>query len=70
MAENDYQDAFVELAPGTGQTESETAEELTVETKNFVYFNPDRAFDQCNYDIGIEIGGSCSVTQVEHIQTY
>ena len=32
-AENDYQDAFDELAPGTEQTESETAEEQTVESK-------------------------------------
>ena len=54
-AENDYQDAFDELAPGTEQIESETAEERTVESENFVYFNPDRAVDQCNYDIGIEI---------------
>ena len=45
--------------------ESVTAEEQTVESENFVYFNPDRAFDQCNYDIAIEIGGSCSVTRVE-----
>ena len=65
MAENDYQDAFDELAPGTEQIESETTEEQTVDSENFVYFNPDRAIDQCNYDIGIEIGGSCSITQVE-----
>ena len=32
-AENDYQDAFDELAPGTEQTESETAEEQTEESK-------------------------------------
>ena len=64
-AENDYQDAFDELAPGTEQMESETAEEQTVESENFVYFKQDRAVDQCTYDIGIEIGGSCSVTRVE-----
>ena len=32
-AENDYQDAFDELAPGTEQIESETAEEQTVDLK-------------------------------------
>ena len=42
-ADNDYQDAFDELAPGTEQIESETAEEQTVESEKFVYFNPDRA---------------------------
>ena len=35
MAEKDYQNAFDELAPGTEQTESETAEEQTVESEFF-----------------------------------
>ena len=41
MAEKDYQNAFDELAPGTEQTESETAEEQTVESEFCFYFNSD-----------------------------
>ena len=65
MAENDMQDAFDEIAPGTEQIESETAEEQPVDSEKFVCFNPDRVTEQCNYDIGTEIGSSCSVTRIE-----
>ena len=66
MAENDMQDAYDEIAPGTEQTESEIAEEQPVDSETFVYFNPDRVAEQYNYDIGTEIGSSSSVTRLEH----
>ena len=61
MAKKDYKNAFAKLAPGTEQFESETAEEQTIESEKCVYFNPVQAIVQRNYDIGIEIGSSCSV---------
>ena len=63
MAEEEY-DAFDEVAPGTQQVEAETAEEETVESEAFIYFNPDRATEHREYDIGIEIGCSVSASQI------
>ena len=66
MAEKDMQDAFDEIAPGTEETESETAEEQPVDSETFVCFNPDKVAEQYNYDIGTEIGCSSSITRIEH----
>lgn len=49
-------DAYDEIAPGTQQTEGDTAEDAPLESETFVYFNPDRATEHRQYDIGIEIG--------------
>jgi len=64
MAENEHDDAFDELAPGSQQVEAETAEEEIVESEKIVFFNPDKVASQ-SYDIGIEIGASCSVLTVK-----
>ncbi|XP_053402924.1 uncharacterized protein LOC123548901 [Mercenaria mercenaria] len=63
LAEAEY-DAFDEIAPGTQQVEAETAEEETVESETFIYFNLDRAVEHREYDIGIEIGCSVSAPQI------
>ena len=63
LAETEH-DAYDEIAPGTQQTEADTAEEEATESENFVYFNPDRAVEHRQYDIGIEIGCAVSAPQI------
>ncbi|XP_060561861.1 uncharacterized protein LOC132721554 [Ruditapes philippinarum] len=63
-AEKDY-NTFDEIAPGTQQVEAETAAEESVESDTFVYFNPDRAVEHRNYDIGIELGSCCASVTVD-----
>ncbi|XP_053405183.1 uncharacterized protein LOC128558914 [Mercenaria mercenaria] len=64
MAEVD-EEIFDEIAPGTQQTEVDTAAEEVVESEAFVYFNPDRVAEHRHYDIGIELGSACSNARVE-----
>ena len=40
IADAEY-DAYDEVAPSTQQVEADTAEEQPVESKQFIYFNPD-----------------------------
>ena len=64
LAEADHE-AYDELAPATQQEEADTAEEAPVESESFVYFNPDRAVEHRQYDIGIEIGCSVSAPRID-----
>ena len=63
LAEAEY-DAYDEIAPGTQQVEADTAEEESTDSEAFVYFNPDRAVEHRQYDIGIEIGCSVAGAQI------
>ena len=64
VAEPD-EDAYDELAPTTQKIEAETAEESTLESESFIYFNPDRISEHRHYDIGIEIGCGISTARVD-----
>ena len=54
-----------DTAPGTEQIEAETEAEGSAEAERFVYFNPDRAIEQREYDIGIELGNCSSMASVD-----
>ena len=64
LAENDY-NAYDEIAPGTQQQESETAQEEPTVSEEFVFFNPDKVGGPKEYDIGIELGTGCSAPSIE-----
>ena len=64
MAEADH-DAYDEIAPATQQEEAEAALEEPIESESFIYFNPDRAVEHRQYDIGIEIGCTVSTAHVD-----
>ena len=57
-------DAYDQIAPGALQTEADTAEEESVESESFIFFNPDRISEHRHYDIGIELSCSVSAAQV------
>ena len=64
LAENDY-NAYDQIAPGTQQQESETAQEEPTVSEEFVFFNPDKVGGPKEYDIGIELGTGCSAPSIE-----
>ena len=53
------------VAPSAQEQEAEAAMEEPIESETFVYFNPDRAIEHREYDIGIELGTSVSRATVE-----
>ncbi|XP_061178430.1 uncharacterized protein LOC133187077 [Saccostrea echinata] len=56
MANEDFSEAFDELAPNVQQGEAEDENEGFLESENFVQFNPERPIEQRHYDIGSDIG--------------
>ncbi|XP_061193259.1 uncharacterized protein LOC133201473 [Saccostrea echinata] len=56
MAIEDFSEAFDELAPNAQQREAEDENEGSLESENFVQFNPERPVEQRQYDIGGDIG--------------
>ncbi|XP_061184994.1 uncharacterized protein LOC133193010 [Saccostrea echinata] len=56
MATEDFSEAFDELAPNAQQREAEDENEGSLESENFVQFNPERPIEQRQYDIGSDIG--------------
>ena len=63
-AENDC-DLYDEIAPSTQQAEAEAEVEGSSEAKSFIYFNPDRAIEHREYDIGIELGNSSCMSTID-----
>ncbi|XP_062614811.1 uncharacterized protein LOC134276593 [Saccostrea cucullata] len=56
MANEDFSEAFDELAPDVQQREAEDENEGSFESENFVQFNPERPIEQRQYDIGSDLG--------------
>ncbi|XP_061170324.1 uncharacterized protein LOC133179634 [Saccostrea echinata] len=56
MAIEDFSEAFDELAPNAQQREAEDENEGSLESENFIQFNPERPIEQRQYDIGADIG--------------
>ncbi|XP_062599574.1 uncharacterized protein LOC134261132 [Saccostrea cucullata] len=56
MANEDFSEAFDELAPDVQQREAEDENEGSLESENFVQFNPERPIEQRQYDIGSDLG--------------
>eukprot|EP00105_Crassostrea_gigas_P014661 XP_011431404.1 PREDICTED: uncharacterized protein LOC105331065 [Crassostrea gigas] len=56
MAIEDFSSAFDELAPDAQQREAEDENEGSLESENFVQFNPERSIEQRQYDIGSDLG--------------
>ncbi|XP_062569080.1 uncharacterized protein LOC134231172 [Saccostrea cucullata] len=56
MANEDFSEAFDELAPDAQQREAEDENEGSLESENFVQFNPERPIEQRQYDIGSDLG--------------
>ena len=59
--DNEYDD----VAHSAQEQEAEAAMEEPIEFETFVYFNPDRAIEHSQYDIGIELGTSVARPTVE-----
>ncbi|XP_062616288.1 uncharacterized protein LOC134278001 [Saccostrea cucullata] len=56
MATEDISEAYDELAPNAQQTEAEDENEGSLESENYVQFNPERPIEQRHYDIGSDLG--------------
>ena len=58
-------EALDDIATSTQQENADAEDEGSAESESFHYFNPDRVAEHRHYDIGIEIGASSSVPNME-----